>query len=135
MPVVINGSEQAVGSESVVNFQLELPAERITTKQLIRSRVFQKVKDFNASKIQREATASEIVVPPDEAELALNGQPDPSDRLADFETEFERAIKAFHQKQVLILVDGKQLTDLNADLQINHSTDVSFIRLTMLAGG
>ena len=135
MSVTLKGSEQSLAGEIFDNLQLELSGERITAKELIRSRVFQKVKDYNVSEMHREDSTSDKLVPRDESEQILNGHPEITDRMADWQTEFHRAVESFRKKQILVLVDEKQLTDLDEVVQVDSTSEISFLRLTMLAGG
>ncbi len=135
MSVTVKGSEQSIIGGIVDDFQLELSGERVTAKELIRSRVFQKVKDYNASQSQREDYTSDKLVPRKESELTLNGRRDEMNPMADWQTEFRHAIESFRKNQILVLVDEKQLTNLDEVVQLNATSEISFLRLTVLAGG
>ena len=42
---------------------------------------------------------------------------------------------AFEKTGFLILVDDRQITDLDTEIEIHHDTAVSFLRLVPLIGG
>ena len=135
MSVTVKGSEQSLAGDFVEDFLVELSSERTTVKELIRSRVFQKVKDYNVNERQRAGDKSEQLVPRDESELILNGRSHVADRTADWHTEFDRAVEAFQKHQILIFVNQKQLTDLEEVVQVDSTSDICFLRFTLLAGG
>lgn len=110
---------------------LEFLTERITVRELIRSRVYQEVKDYNA----RQPEYFRGLVRPAEAERTLNGYRLRQRRLLDWQEQFEAALKAFASNGFLILVDEEQATDLEEEIVITPGAAVTFIKLTPLVGG
>ena len=114
-------------NESVVEFL----TESITVEELIRSRVYQEVQDFNLKKTEKFRG---LVDP--SAERANSGRRD-----IDWKAQFEAACEAFRQNRVLILVDDKQLESLDQTIKLRPAiadqpaTSVSFLKLTPLVGG
>ena len=106
--------------------------EEITVRELIRSRVHQEVKHFNAKKAQ---VIFNGLVRPTDTEETLNGYALKKHRLIDWEKQLEKAVKAFEQNQILILIDEKQVESLEQNLRIRTDTKVTFIKLTPLVGG
>jgi hypothetical protein len=53
----------------------------------------------------------------------------------DAEGQFAKAIKAFRRNGFLVLVDDRQITDLDETLHLTPDTRVAFVRLVPLAGG
>lgn len=73
-------------------------------------------------------------------ERALNGKVKPhvfvhadSDDLQI--QQIEIALTAFERNGLILLVDGTQIEDLDAVIQLNSSTVVTFLKLTPLVGG
>ena len=57
-------------------------------------------------------------------------------RLGSRAAEHERvAEKAFEQNGFFVLVGGKQVDDLDAELDLGVDTDLCFVRLVPLVGG
>lgn len=112
-------------------FVLDFLTERITVRELIRSRVYQEVNDYNT---QRPDYFQGLVKPVD-AEESLNGYKLRKPRQLDWEQQFEKAITAFEQNGFLILVDDEQVTELEEEIVILPGTSVTFLKLVPLVGG
>lgn len=118
---------------------LELPAERITIRELIRSRVYQEVQDFNL----RGTTGDERVLAERLAEyrgLVRPAEPGTNEllkprSLVDWKKQFDVACEAFQAGRILILVDDRQASELDEVVELRSGSTVSFLRLTLLVGG
>jgi hypothetical protein len=110
---------------------LDLLTERITVRELIRSRVYQEVKDYNT----RQPEYFRGLVQPTNTEENLNGYKLKKTRQLDWENQFAQAIAAFERNGFLILVDDEQLTELEEEIVITPTTVVTFLKLVPLVGG
>ncbi|EKV00352.1 hypothetical protein Lepto7375DRAFT_2460 [Leptolyngbya sp. PCC 7375] len=110
---------------------LDFLTERITVQELIRSRVYQEVKDFNVK--QPEIFTG--LVQPTETEQTLNGYKLRKPRKINWEAQFEKAITAFQSNGFIILVDDEQVTELEEEIIIAPETSVTFMKLVPLVGG
>lgn len=110
---------------------LEFLTERVTVRELIRSRVYQEVTEHNA----RQALGRPMLVEPAPAERALNGSPSGSGKRVDWETQFERALQAFEGNGFLLFAGDRQLLELDEEVEVPHNTEITFLRLVPLAGG
>lgn len=123
-----NGQKQQV-------LVLTLLTETITVRELIRSRVYQEVKDYNT---RRPDTFNTLVQPTD-AEKTLNGYRLRQPRTINWETQFEKALAAFQSQGFIVLVDDRQMEDLDEVIEIKPGTQVSFLmsflKLIPLVGG
>jgi len=114
-------------NESVLDFL----TETITVEELIRSRVYQEVQDYNLKKTEKFRG---LVDP--SAERKSSGA-----RNIDWKAQFETACEAFRQNRVLILVDDKQVERLDQTIELRPATlgrpatGVTFLKLTPLVGG
>jgi hypothetical protein len=131
MSATITIRDETLSGESIHEFELELLTERLTVRELIRSRVYQEVQDFNT----RRAQVFQGLVQPDEAEATLNGYALRRPRQIDWRKQFDRAIEAFEANRVLVLLDGRQLESLDEPIEIGPGAEVSFLRLMPLVGG
>jgi hypothetical protein len=126
--------ETATGS--VTNeLTLDVLTETVTVRELIRSRVYQEVQDFNR---RRQAGAAEFrgLVTPTPAERVLNGaQPRRADREVDWKAQFERACEAFERNGFFLLVDDRQAEALDEEVVLRHDSRVGFVKLVPLVGG
>jgi hypothetical protein len=112
-------------------FVLDFLTERITVRELIRSRVYQEVKDYNTN--QPEYFRG--LVQPTSTEMTLNGYKFRQLRQIDWETQFEKAITAFEGNGFVILVDDEQVTELEEEIVVAPGTSVTFLKLVPLVGG
>lgn len=125
--------ETATGS--VTNeLTLDVLSETITVRELIRSRVYQEVADYNLRRSQEDARFNGLVTPED-AEKTLNGTRTRRAREIDWKAQFEKACEAFARNGFFILIDDRQAEDLDETVTIRHDTKVSFVKLVPLVGG
>jgi hypothetical protein len=110
---------------------LEFLTETITVRELIRSRVYQEVKDFNAKRTEHFRG----LIQPTDTEETLNGFKLKKSREIDWNKQYEKALAAFEQNQILILVNERQAESLDEEITITPQSEVSFLKLTLLVGG
>lgn len=110
---------------------LDLLTERVTARELIRSRVYQEVREYNA----RMPGYFRGLVQPTEAERVLNGYRVREGRKIDWEAQYEKALDAFQRNGFILLVDDRQMTELEEEVEVKAGSEVSFLRLVPLVGG
>lgn len=110
---------------------LDFLTEQITVRELIRSRVYQEVKDFNT----QQPEFFRGLVQPTETEHTLNGYKLRKPRKIDWEIQFTQAMTAFQSNGFIILVDDEQMTELEEEITIAPDTSVTFMKLVPLVGG
>jgi hypothetical protein len=131
MATTLTIRDASLTGETLHEWTLEFPVERITVEELIRSRVYQEVQDYN--RLQPDRFRG--LIQPEEEEQALNGPRATRRRLVDWRRQFDQAIKAFLNGQVIILVGDRQVVDLEEEIELDRDTPVSFLRLSLLTGG
>ena len=114
-------------SESIVRF----PAERITVQELIEARVSQEVETYNTT-MSGEFTG---LVQPSESETMLNGFRLAQGMQVDIESQKRIAIRAFQSGGFFLLVNNRQITELDDVILITPNTTISFLKLVPLVGG
>lgn len=112
-------------------FILELLSERVTVRELIRSRVYQEVQEYNV----KQPEYFRGLVTPSDAERTLNGLRLRKPRRIDWEQQYAQALGAFSQNGFLILVDDEQATELDEVVEVSIDTTVTFLKLVPLVGG
>ena len=112
-------------------FTLDILTEQITVRELIRSRVYQEVRDFNL----RQPEYYQGLVQPGEAERTLNGFKLRKRRPLNWERQFEKALEAFRFFGFIILVDNHQVSELDEVIEIKPGTTITFLKLIPLVGG
>lgn len=111
---------------------LDLLTETISVRELIRERVYQEVREFNAASTEY----FNGLVMPTEAEQTLNGFKMHRRRPIQWEDQFAKAVEAFTRNGFFILVDDRQVESLDEEIQVRSGqTVVSFVRLVPLVGG
>ena len=132
MSMTLTIRDEEMNGETVNEFALDCITEQITVRELIRSRVYQEVKDHNTKQNQ---TNFRGLVQPTDAERTLNGYRLKQPRQIEWKAQFEKAVEAFEKSQILILVNGRQLDSLEDEIVVGPETKVTFLRLTLLVGG
>jgi hypothetical protein len=104
-------------------------AESLTLRELIYRRVQQEVERFNRSDVE----VFQGLVEPEEIERILNGVRERP--VLDWEKQVAKALTAFRGNGFLVLVDDRQITDLDQTLHLTAETKVAFLKLVPLVGG
>lgn len=131
MPTTLTIRDTSMSGETLGELSLDVLDERITVRELIRSRVYQEVQDHN----RRPRPRFTGLIEPEEEERTLNGEKAAHPRPIDWNRQFDRVLQAFRKNQILILLGDRQLTDLDEEIVIGPKTKISFLRLTLLTGG
>jgi hypothetical protein len=131
MPVTIRVCDEIVPGQRCVEKLVTLPNSETTARELVRSRVREEVERHNQS-------LPEVfcgLVQPEESERILNGFRMRVPRPLNWEAQFERARSSFEQNGFLLVVDGRQATDLDERIELHPDSEVRFIKLVPLVGG
>lgn len=86
MATTLTIRDEEMTGKTLHEFSLEFLTERITVRELIRSRVFQEVKDHNANAKQNQSEFQGLVQPTD-VERSLNGSQEQT-RAIDWQKQF-----------------------------------------------
>ncbi|MHA5053616.1 hypothetical protein [Streptomyces sp. SD15] len=110
---------------------LEIAEERLSTRELIRRRVFQEVAEYNA----RMPRVFQGLVQPEDTERVRDGYALRTPRRIDPEAQTELALKAFAGNGFLVLVGDRQVAELDEEIELTLGTEVTFLKLVALVGG
>ena len=119
------------GGYNDIDFTLDVPEERITVRDLIRARVYREVRNYNID----QPEVFQGLVQPSDAERSLNGFKMRRRRRIDPEKQFELAKRAFYSNGFILLVDDRQVEELEEEIDIRPETTVTFLKLLPLVGG
>ena len=112
-------------------WSLDFLDETVSLRELIRQRTYQEVTEYNA----RLSGHFHGLVQPTHAERTLNGyRPKATNRL-DWQAQYRKAIEAFTRRGYLVLVNDKQVADLDASIELHTDTEVTFFKLLPMVGG
>ncbi len=112
-------------------WSLDFLDETIALRELIRRRVYQEVTEYNA----RQVGVFRGLVQPTDAERTLNGYQLKAPRRLDWEAQYEKAIEAFARRGYIVLVNDKQVADLDTPIELRAGAEVTFLKLVPLVGG
>jgi hypothetical protein len=129
--VQITVRDETATGDAVGGLTLDFLTERITVRELIRSRVYQEVQEYNAAR----SGLFRGLVQPEDGVQTVEGYRVPKARTINWERQFDLAVKAFRGNGVIILVDGRQVEDLEEEIELRVDTGVAFLRLVPLVGG
>lgn len=129
MSVALKIVDQTLGVHPPRTRELRLASERITLRELLKRRIDEEVAELNAG-----ADETMPLVTPAEQERRLNGEK-PSRKVVDPERQFAVAVEAFERTRIVIIVDGRQTTDLDKPIVVTPHTEVKFLKLVPLVGG
>jgi hypothetical protein len=132
-PVTLTVRDETTTGKALATLDLQLESEQVTVAELIRARVHQEVRAHNA----RSATAPRFngLVQPERTERELNGERKGRPRPVDAERQTEVALNAFERGQVLLLVDDRQVEELDHEVTLRPDSTVTFLKLVPLVGG
>jgi hypothetical protein len=108
-----------------------LDAGPATLRDLIRGRLHLEVERYNRALPE----IFQGLVQPEQSEQILNGFKMKTKRPLDLEAQCRRAYSSFEQNGFLVLVDGKQVTELDLRLDLREDSEIDFIKLVPLVGG
>ena len=132
MSISVTVRDETTAGVVVHSLDIQLPAETVSVEELIRSRVYQEVRELNARK---SGAVHHGLVRPTEAEVVANGFRVRKTKPIQWKPQFEKACEAFRNRQVLIVVDDRQVETLDQMIEIASGTEISFIKLVLLVGG
>jgi hypothetical protein len=131
MATTVTIVDETTSGERTNELLLRLLSDRTTLRELIRSRVYQEVTEYNALLPSRFRG----LVQPEQTERTLKGERLAPPRKLDWERQFDRALKAFRGNGFLVLVDDRQVDDLDSEVTLRPESQVTFLRLVPLVGG
>jgi hypothetical protein len=114
-----------------VEFVLDIPSDHISVRELIRTRVEQEVAAFN----EHQTEYFQGLIQPSAAELTLNGYRMPRQQRVDSAEQVRRALAAFEHNGFVILLDDRQVEQLDDRVILGPTTIVTFLKLIPLVGG
>jgi len=131
MSITMMLRDESVEGKTMREWSLDFLTERITVRELIRSRVYQEVQDYNT----RQPEVFQGLIQPTDAERTLNGFRMKERRQIDWKPQYEKACEAFETGHVLILLGDHQCEALEEEIEVKAHAVVSFLKLTPLVGG
>jgi len=132
MALAVTLVDETASGDVVNKTTLKLVSERITLRELITQRIRVEVDKFNHQKSQEIFSG---LVQPSDTEKTLNGYKMRKPRLIEFDKQLQLALDAFESNGFFVLLDDRQVEDLNETITLTEYSKVSFIKLVPLVGG
>jgi len=129
--MTIHVSDEVIPGGSSAARPVTVPQAATTARELIRCRIREEVERHNES----PGEVFHGLVQPEESERILNGFRLQTRRLLNWEVQFERACSSFRRNGFLLVVNGRQVADLDETIELQPESEVQFIRLVPLIGG
>ena len=131
MPTPVTIHDQTPSGERTHSFKLDFMTSHVTVRQLIRSRIYQEVEDYN---VKKGATFHGLVQPAD-TDTGATGFTMKAPREINWKTQFEKALEGFQRSGYHIFIDDKQVKRLDEEVDLKPGTQVTFVKLVPLVGG
>lgn len=133
MPMMLTITDEEVGGKQKTDFEMEIPSAQgvVTARELIELRVRQEVARFNAG---REGAFHGLVQPTD-TEWIVNGYALRTWRPINADQQVEMALQAFETNGFFILAGSRQVENLDDEIDLAQTSEISFIKLVPLIGG
>jgi len=131
MSISLTVHDETLFGERAGALSLDFLTETITVRELIRERIYEEVRQYNAT----EPEYFRGLVQPSDAEVVLNGVRLRQRRRVDWQVQVDLALEAFTRNGFFILVDDRQVEHLDETITITPKTEVSFVKLVPLVGG
>jgi hypothetical protein len=131
VPDVRVRDEVRPGSKSTDELLLPNLPDRLSVRELIRTRVREEVAKANADR----SVPRRLLVAPLEAEETVNGYRLLGGRTIEWERQADVAVEAFQEQSFFLFVDGRQVDSLDEEVALHADSEVRFLRLMPLAGG
>jgi len=132
MALAVTLLDETTSGEVVNKTTLRLVSERVSVRDLITQRIRDEVARFNQ---QKKQTFFSGLVQPSDTEKTLNGYKMKKPKLIDENKQLELALAAFGSNGFFLLVDDKQVEELDEVLTLHEHSTISFIKLVPLVGG
>ncbi|NUT35951.1 MAG: hypothetical protein HOV79_23090 [Hamadaea sp.] len=123
--------DETTAGERSTAWHLEIFEERLALREVIRRRVFQEVAEHNA----KGGDVFRGLVQPSDTERTLNGFKLKQPRRVDPEEQVTRALEAFSRNGFVVLVDDRQVEELDTVVDLHRDTQITFLKLVPLVGG
>jgi hypothetical protein len=104
-------------------WSLDILEETLNLRELIRRRIYQEVTEFNA----KQSLYFHGLVQPNDTERSLNGYRLKKAQKLNWE--------AFAGHGYIVLMDARQIDDLDAPIAFHAGSEVTFFKLVPLVGG
>jgi hypothetical protein len=116
----------------------ELGGEGTTLRDVISRVVREEVAGFQKRQAERGVlralTTREIAAGVEKGKVEMGGRETPAQPV-DVESAIGTALQAFEDGMYLVVLDGEECRELDRQVYVKPDSQITFVRLTLLAGG
>ena len=121
--------DEAMNREMLQEFSVALPDDKITVRDLIRTRVRQEFSEGDSGVNPQPVSGNGVA----NDKSANDGSTVPR-KPADWKCELVKALDAFITNRNVIFVNDRQVKSLDETIEISSETKISFLRLGFVMG-
>lgn len=125
--------DETVAGNTLQQWDVAVETNTLTLRELIMLRVDEEIRRIKNERIERYFTG--IADAPAVERLLNRKSPPRKLQEPDPEAHGYRALDAFRKNAFFVLVDNRQVDDLEEAIALRPDTTISFVRLTPLVGG
>lgn len=118
--------DETPGAPRRLSRELRLVRETVTLRKILQRRI-----DEEAAEINNGGGLAKALVSPIEQQLNPERRRKPVDPAA----QLAAAIEAFERTRIVVIVDDRQVMDIDAPLTLTPESTVTFLKLVPLVGG
>jgi len=130
MSVMLKIIDKEIGAAEIAAPDLLVPLLTVSAREILRLRVEAEVERYNET-----CGASVLLIAPHWRETELNPERKLQFRALKLEPQIAMAIEAVEKRRVVMLLDGRQVTDLDEKFVLTPASEARFLRLVPLQGG
>ncbi len=123
--------DEAPSGQTFSSRQISFSSETITLRDLIRQRIQDEVEEFN----RKHTDVFLGLIEPTDAERVLNGYRLRKPRQIRWEHQYERALEGFRKNAFFVIINGRQVDELDKPIPLVEPCEVHFLKLVPLVGG
>jgi hypothetical protein len=110
-----------------LSWQLAMLEEQTTLREIIRRRLYQDVREYQA---QKRSQSLCLLSPTSLCQTSAEPLPQ-----LDWQKYYKQAINAFKKRSYIVIIDDQQITQLDTPITLNEQSTVTFLKLIPLIGG
>jgi len=130
MSIMLRIIDKQLGAAEIAAPDLLVPLLSVTAREILRLRVEAEVERYNETRGE-----STLLIEPHWRESALNPDRTRRFRALKLEPQVAAAIEAVEKRRIIMLLDGRQVTDLDEKFVLTAASEARFVRLVPLRGG
>jgi hypothetical protein len=123
MSTALTIHDETTSGERRQSLTLHLPEPTITARELIRARVFEEVRVYNAALPEHF-----LGVQSTSTEREVNGYEFREQRKLDWHAQNRAALEAFDRSGFVLLVDDRPVESLDEEIRVQPQTQVTFLK-------